>query len=90
VLLVSKRTSKDTPPDPRLQQHKKRALTVLPLRRPAGVESPSGIQPFLTDLAAMLAADVLRDRERPKPRLRLRHRPVERIKPEFVLRRAST
>lgn len=86
--LVSKRQ-----PDPleATTRTRKPTLTVLKLRRDAGAESPSGvqpaIQPFLSDLAAMLAADVLRNLALKHPRLRLRHRPAVRVKPQLVLLR---
>jgi len=62
--------------------------TKLATKRLPGAAPTSGIQPdlkpFLDGLADLLAATVTSDL---KPRLRLRHRPVERVKP--VLRIAK-
>jgi hypothetical protein len=89
VLPIRKRPSHQTPPQAHPQ---KPALTVLKSRRNAktvvpqppqrAAEPAHAEQDFISALAELLVADATR----PKPRLRIRNRPVERAKPPLVLK----
>jgi hypothetical protein len=87
VRLVSKRQPETLQATP----HSAKPALTPPKRLPlAGAASTPGIQPdaeeaFINALSDLLVADALR----PKPRLRLRHRPVERAKPVLVVRRSA-
>ena len=81
---VVKRQSDHTPPKSHPQ---KPALTLVKRLPLAGAASTPGTQPdaeeaFINALSDLLVSDALR----PKPRLRLRNRPVQRMKPPLVLR----
>jgi len=83
---------KRQPDQTKAQAHPRNPAPITPKRlRLVGAASPKAVRPelkeFIDALSDLLAAAALKKLAR--PRLRLRHRPVMRTKPEFVVRRVA-